>query len=187
MMKFFILVFACAICLGVSDGEIGGGRAQPPGSIPWWSINGGGGLREVSASHRLSSSVGQSIAGVATGADYTMHVGFWNRVVTRVGVEEIRIEHIPIAHSISQNYPNPFHATTTIRYGMPKSEPVRVEVFNIAGQSVRVLVNEAQSPGYKLLRWDGRDETGMKLGCGVYFYRITTPEYEATRKMLLLR
>lgn len=187
MMKFSILVLACAICLRVSDGEIGGERAQPPGFIPWWSINGGGELNEGTASYRLSSSVGQSIAGVATGANYIMHVGFWNRVVTHVGVEYTSLEQRPIAHSISQNYPNPFYGTTTIRYGLPKSEPVRVEVFNIAGQSVRVLANEVQSRGYKFLKWNGEDETGTKLGCGVYFYRITTPKYEATKKMLLLR
>ena len=92
-----------------------------------------------------------------------------------------------ISNVLLQNYPNPFHGTTTIRYGLPKSEPIRVEVFNIAGQSVRVLANVVQSPGYKLLKWNGEDETGMRLGCGVYFYRITTPEYEATKKMLLLR
>lgn len=186
-MKYCIFILVVMFSLQASAKPVEFGSSKSPGQIPWWSVNTGGNIHSGSGSYRLSSSVGQSIAGRAEGANYIIQVGFWNPGIIWVGVDEKPIEQIPRVHSISQNYPNPFHRATTIRYGIPKSEPVRVEVFNIAGQSVRVLVNGVESPGYKLVNWDGRDENGMDLGCGVYFYRITTPEFRATRKMLLLR
>jgi hypothetical protein len=186
-VRFFVLILLCTAWLTAASAETGWERTQVPDSIPWWSVNAGGSLHDGSGSYRLSSSVGQSVAGVAAGANYRVHVGFWNPALMVVGLREGGIVLIPKVHSIAQNYPNPFYGSTTIRYALPKSEPVRIEVFNITGQTVQVLVNDVEPAGYKLLTWDGKDEEGMELGCGVYFYRITTPAYEATRKMLLLR
>lgn len=186
-MKFGIFLLVFAFCLQAFSGPVELRRSKSPDMIPWWSVNGGGNVYSGSGSYRLSSSVGQSIAGRAEGASHIIQAGFWNPGIIFVGIEERIIQQIPRVHSISQNYPNPFHRSTTIRYAIPMPEPVRIEVFNITGQSVKVLVNRDESPGYKLTNWDGRDESGMELGCGVYFYRIMTPQFETTKKMLLLR
>lgn len=183
--SFFVLVVV--LSLAAFGSSIEQKSSTSPELIPWWSVNIGGNIYSGSGSYRLSSSVGQSVAGKAAGGNYIVHAGFWNPAITLVGIHEKVIDQIPKVHSISQNYPNPFHRATTICYGIPKAEPVRIEVFNIAGQSVRVLVDQEESPGYRVIGWDGRDESGVELGCGVYFYRITTPQFQATRKMLLLR
>lgn len=186
-MKVLTVIFVMLCVVQAHSFTIEGERSKQPELIPWWSVNAGGNVHAGSGSYRLSSSVGQAIAGKAEGANYIMHAGFWNPAIIVVGVEEGDVAVIPKVHSISQNYPNPFHRTTQIRYAIPKSERVRVEIFNITGQSVRVLVDREEVPGYKLVGWDGRDEDGLGLSCGVYFYRITTPEFRATKKMLLLR
>jgi hypothetical protein len=181
---FVLVVVVSLVAFGFSADQK---SDKSPELIPWWSVNIGGNIHSGSGNYRLSSSVGQSIAGEAAGGNYIMHAGFWNPAITLVGIQEKVIDQIPRVHSISQNYPNPFHRATTICYGIPKTERVKVEVFNVAGQSVRVLVDREESPGCRVIGWDGRDESGVELGCGVYFYRITTPEFQATKKMLRLR
>jgi len=186
-MRLCVIVIVGMLSLQVfgSQGELRDSKS--PELIPWWNVNAGGNICSGSGNYRLCSSVGQSIAGRAEGTNYTVQVGFWNPGIIFVGIHERSMEQIPRVHSISQNYPNPFYRSTILCYAIPKSEPVKIEVFNITGQSVRVLVDQHETPGYKSVRWDGRDESGGNLGCGTYFYRITTPEFEATKKMLLLR
>ncbi|MBI3005412.1 MAG: T9SS type A sorting domain-containing protein [Ignavibacteriales bacterium] len=88
---------------------------------------------------------------------------------------------IPTEFVLGQNYPNPFNPTTVITYGLPKSAMVRLEVFNIIGQRVAVLVEEEQGPGYH------RVVFGTKLPAGIYIYRFKADEFTEIRKMILVR
>jgi flagellar hook assembly protein FlgD len=94
---------------------------------------------------------------------------------------------LPQAFSLSQNYPNPFNPETVIRYALPEDCHVELTIHNILGQKVMTLVNESQSAGYKMSRWDGRDDKGNEIASGLYFYKIKTPKYSETKKMILLR
>jgi hypothetical protein len=96
-------------------------------------------------------------------------------------------ENIPVAYSLSQNYPNPFNPETNIVFNIPKSAQVKLEIFNILGQKVRTLVDQYLKAGQKEVDWDGRDDLGKEISSGMYFYRITTPEFSQTKKMVLLR
>ncbi len=89
---------------------------------------------------------------------------------------------IPKTYELFQNYPNPFNPTTTIRYGIPKTTHVLIEVYNILGQRVATLVNERKYPGYYFVKLDGRS-----LGSGLYFYRLKTDEFDQVKKMLLVK
>jgi hypothetical protein len=91
------------------------------------------------------------------------------------------------AFQLYQNYPNPFNPTTNIEFLLSKSGQVRIEVFNILGQKVRTLVDEHLRAGYKVVDWDGRDDSGKEASSGIYFYRIKTSEFSQTQKMVLLR
>jgi hypothetical protein len=89
---------------------------------------------------------------------------------------------IPRTFSLSQNYPNPFNPSSIIRYGLPYDAWVTLEVFNILGQRVSVLVNGQQKPGnYKVVF----ENPG--LGSGVYFYRLSAAGFSETRKMTIVR
>ncbi len=95
---------------------------------------------------------------------------------------------LPKQFELRQNYPNPFNPSTIIAYQLPLNSEVRLEVYNIAGQLVRTLVDrEQQSAGTYAIAWDGRDESGNLLASGVYVYRIETENWVNSKKMLLLR
>lgn len=100
---------------------------------------------------------------------------------TLTGVNDITPA-VPAQFELYQNYPNPFNPTTTIRYGLPKDERVRLEVYNVLGQRVRVLVDVNQKAGYHSVVF-----SGAALASGVYFYRITAGSFASTKKMLLLK
>ncbi|RMI25801.1 MAG: T9SS C-terminal target domain-containing protein, partial [Calditrichaeota bacterium] len=96
-------------------------------------------------------------------------------------------ESIPETFVLQQNFPNPFNPTTRIRFGLPVSGRVRLEVFNILGQRVATLLNASRSPGYHVVEFHGE-----QLPSGVYFYRIEvtihgTRRFQAVRRMLLVR
>jgi hypothetical protein len=88
----------------------------------------------------------------------------------------------PKEFSLTQNFPNPFNPSTTIRYGLPNRSHVTLSVFNTLGQSVSTLVNGEQEAGYHEVKFDGSG-----LSSGVYFYRIGTGSFVQTRKFLLLK
>ena len=94
---------------------------------------------------------------------------------------------LPQNFHLSQNYPNPFNASTQIRYTLSQDAHVRLEIFNVLGQRVKVLVDEFQTAGYRQILWDGRNERGDQVSSGVYLYRIDAGDYNEVRKMSLLK
>jgi len=96
-------------------------------------------------------------------------------------------EEVPEEFALWPNYPNPFNPETNIRYAIADETEVKLEVINLAGQVVRVLVDEIQSPGYYVVKWDGRDTAGRAVSAGVYLYRLRAGRFRQTRKMILIR
>jgi endoglucanase len=88
--------------------------------------------------------------------------------------------------SLEQNYPNPFNPETTIRYRLSEHRRVEVAVYNAKGQKVRSLVSGDQPPGRHSVVWDGRDDSGLRLSSGIYFYRMKASGFNQIRKMVLL-
>ncbi|HWO57957.1 MAG TPA: HYR domain-containing protein, partial [bacterium] len=85
------------------------------------------------------------------------------------------------------NSPNPFNAGTVIQYALPEDGSVRLEIFNILGQSMGVLVNEFQAAGPHSVSWDGRDVSGAQVPSGIYLYRLQAGAEMTTRKMVLMK
>lgn len=104
-----------------------------------------------------------------------------------VNVEEKERETISEEYGLSQNYPNPFNPITSIRFSLPKEERVRIAIYNILGQRVRLLANEAFAAGSHAVAWDGRDDGGHLLASGVYIYEFRAGEFVERKKMTLLR
>ena len=88
----------------------------------------------------------------------------------------------PVSFALQQNYPNPFNPATTIQYSLAKPEQVKLVVYNLQGQRVRMLVNARQNAGSYVIAFDGRDLAG-----GVYFYQLQAGGFFAQKRMLLLR
>jgi hypothetical protein len=83
---------------------------------------------------------------------------------------------------LDQNYPNPFNPTTRIRYSLPEQSSVRLDVFNMLGQRVAVLVNEHKSTGSHTVSFDASG-----LSSGMYFYRLQTDSQTLARQMMLIK
>lgn len=94
---------------------------------------------------------------------------------------------LPTEFELSQNYPNPFNPTTTISFSLPAAGNVSLEVFNVLGQKVRTLVDGDMTAGLHSVEWDGRNEGGVGVSSGVYFYRIATDNNVETKKMMMLK
>jgi hypothetical protein len=89
---------------------------------------------------------------------------------------------------LDNNYPNPFNPTTSIRYGIKEQSNVSLKIYNVAGQLVRTLVNEAKKPaGTYSVTWDGRSNSGSAVSSGVYFYKLVSQNFTQTKKMVLLK
>ncbi|MFH1861269.1 MAG: right-handed parallel beta-helix repeat-containing protein, partial [bacterium] len=97
-------------------------------------------------------------------------------------------EPLPDAYSLWQNVPNPFNPSTRIGFVLPEDALVNLEVFDLAGRRVGVLVNGWRSPGYHGFVFDG-----SSLAAGVYFYSLTATslssqvKFVAVKKMLLVK
>jgi hypothetical protein len=94
---------------------------------------------------------------------------------------------LPKEFSLSQSYPNPFNPSCVIAYALPADCHVTLNVYNMLGQKVRVLVDEHQSAGHKSATWDGKDADGRELSTGIYFYRIEAGDFEQSKKMVFIK
>lgn len=93
----------------------------------------------------------------------------------------------PGGYSLAQNYPNPFNPTTTIEFTLAKSSHVRLVVFNVLGQQVRILADQHFGAGTHDVDWDGADSEGNRVPSGIYYYRIETCDYSQTKEMILVK
>ena len=92
-----------------------------------------------------------------------------------------------VADGLDPNYPNPFNASTQITYRLATPGPVRLEIYNVLGQSVHTLVDEFQAAGSYRVHWDARDQWGVPVATGVYLSRLHYPGGVQTRQLLLLK
>ena len=89
---------------------------------------------------------------------------------------------VPKKFEVSQNFPNPFNPVTKINYELPNDSKVSIKVFDMLGREVATLLDEFKTAGYHTVDFDG-----SSLSSGMYFYRIKTNEFEAIKKMLLIK
>lgn len=89
---------------------------------------------------------------------------------------------LPTQFSLNQNYPNPFNPTTTFSFELPVRSFITFEIFNIAGQKIKTLAKRDFDAGIHQLIWDAADYSS-----GIYLYRIKSDQYNATKKMILLK
>lgn len=101
------------------------------------------------------------------------------------GVREIASA-MPKQFSLQQNYPNPFNSTTVIRFTLPRTERVKVAIYDIMGREVINLLNAVKTTGTYEVRWNGKNNSGMKVSSGIYFYRMETSQGVIAKKMTLL-
>ena len=96
-------------------------------------------------------------------------------------------KYLPKNFSLYQNYPNPFNPSTTIEYEINVFASVELKIYDSLGALVKTLVNQKQDRGKYNVNWDGKDERGILLSTGVYFYELKLDNSMITKKMILLK
>ena len=150
------------------------------------SVLGGGGGRVADEEMIVQFTLGQNLVAAATGEDLSIQWGYWLWPGSYTGVDSDTPKYI---FELRQNFPNPFNPVTRIPYTIGGEKPTYVSlvIYDVRGSMVCQLVSEVKSPGQYTALWDGHNQSGRKAVSGIYFCRIQTSTFEATKKLVLLR
>jgi hypothetical protein len=96
-------------------------------------------------------------------------------------------ELLPDHYYLSPNYPNPFNASTMIKFGLPIAGHVELSIYNILGKKVITLLDQDYQAGNHGVIWNGQNATGQPVSSGIYFFRLKSGEFIQIRKLLLLK
>ncbi len=94
---------------------------------------------------------------------------------------------IPTEYYLYQNYPNPFNASTKIQYGLPERSEVKIYIYNILGQQVKMFELGEINAGRHEVLWEGKNNSDNTVASGIYFYRFVTPKYTQVKKLVLIK
>jgi hypothetical protein len=148
------------------------------------------GLADVDRDGKLELLIERNVSinsGGWSGGDYasiSIQVYSTNLSVTSVSNSS---QATPNQFQLEQNYPNPFNPSTRIQYRLSERANVQIQIYNLAGQLVKTLLDETKEPGSYSLDWDGKTDNGYRAGSGTYFYRVQLAGHAQTKKMLILR
>lgn len=167
------------------------GTRLPEGWQVAYAVNEEGQLRIAMAGTKPLADAGEvaRIALELTNEDAQVSVSAEGNI-NEQGVEflgEIAAREIPTEFQLGSNYPNPFNPTTTFTYSLPENGKVMIQIFDITGRQVRVLVNEEKDAGVYKVQWDGRNEAGMQVASGMYLYQMRSGSFVDAKKMMLVK
>jgi hypothetical protein len=94
---------------------------------------------------------------------------------------------VPEQFALLQNYPNPFNPVTTIQFIIPATGKVEIKIYNLNGSLVRELFTGEKDSGEYSYQWDGKDDRGITIASGVYFYSVQFNNSQLTKKMIYLK
>ncbi len=105
-----------------------------------------------------------------------------------VGPIGIDTKALPKAFALSQNYPNPARAATNISFGLPVATGnVNLRIYDLAGREIKTFELGSCAAGIKTIPWNLTDDAGRNVPAGVYLYRLDTPTFSATKRMVVVR
>ena len=113
--------------------------------------------------------------------NFTYKNVFYNPASPPIGIQKIGKD-VPEKYNLSQNYPNPFNPATVFNYQLTKTTNVRLIIYDMLGREVTRLVDEKQDAGTYKAEWDA-----SRYNSGTYFYKLQTPEFSETKKMVLVK
>ncbi|MFZ2324732.1 MAG: T9SS type A sorting domain-containing protein [Ignavibacteriaceae bacterium] len=89
---------------------------------------------------------------------------------------------MPTTYDLSQNFPNPFNPSTTIKYQLPQDGLVTLKIYDILGSEIATLVNEEKPAGKYEVNFNA-----SQLASGIYIYKIQAGNFISSKKMILLK
>jgi len=94
---------------------------------------------------------------------------------------------IPKKFALKPAYPNPFNASTTIRFDLPEQSQVEIAVFDLTGKEVWRTTKTNYPAGSHSIIWNGVNRSGQLVGTGMYIFRLNSPKYRAVQKVVLMK
>ena len=94
---------------------------------------------------------------------------------------------VPLMYELHEAYPNPFNPSTTVEYGLPVPNHVKIGVYNLVGQKVKTLVDADMPMGVHRVKWDATDDFGNQVPSGVYLIRMESSHYVGVKKVTLMK
>jgi hypothetical protein len=164
-------------------------KLMPKGNYLFAATSGGVFLTGDDGAHWSNVSTGLSdlyvyaLAVTTTDIYAGTHKSIWRRSLSDFSVNAVdeKPATVPQEIQLSQNYPNPFSAITTISYSLPESQVATLKVYNSLGEEVATLMNGSQSAGAHAVSLSAYD-----LQNGIYFYRLTAGKFSQSGKMVIL-
>ena len=188
-----VWIFQISQNLTVADGAIVtlSGGAQPANIF--WQI--AGETTIGTTAHFKGIILCQTLISLNTGAALTGRLlaqtavtSDANNVVESINITKVIEGEIPLGSTLISNFPNPFNPETCIAYYLQQAGYVTIEVFNVKGQKISILVDGYEEAGYYITTWDGKDEYNTSVAGGIYFYTMKVSGlYASTKKMILLK
>ncbi len=121
----------------------------------------------------------------STRLEYVTRILDDSDLIGTAGVDDVEIGRV---NRLSQNSPNPFNPSTSIRYTVGKDGArVRMHIYDVAGRCIATVLDETGQAGVHAVHWNGRDHDGRPVASGIYFCRLSVDAWSATRKMVLLK
>lgn len=120
----------------------------------------------------------QSVNNIYNGSEFASEQSFTTGEITSTDP----FSTIPRSVTLSQNYPNPFNPATTIQFGLPAQDRVKLTVYDVTGREVARLIDSNFNAGYHTVSFDA-----SRLASGIYFYRLITGSSVKTRSMTLIK
>lgn len=144
---------------------------------------------EVEASNDLEDRFAFTDNDVQVGESYYYQIveidNFGDRMMH--GPVGVTVGGVPNEYYLYNAYPNPFNPNTQIRFSLPETNLVKLDIFNTMGQKVKTLVSEIKSAGLYVVNWDGTDDSGKNVAGGTYIYRLTCGAFEASKTITFLK
>ncbi len=142
-------------------------------------------VNEVSFSEQVDdSSWGRYPDGLGSFGRMTPTFNSTNQILTHI---DEHFSALPDVFILSQNFPNPFNPSTTLRYHLPESEIVTLIIYDIQGRVMKSVDTGTQQNGWHQFTWDGLDDSGAQISTGVYLARVQAGSHADVVKMIFLK
>ncbi len=114
---------------------------------------------------------------MSSGIVQNMHENIQNKSILQIPNDVI----------LFPNVPNPFNPITQIKFGLPNSQKVQIDVYSLNGKKIKTLLNNNMNAGYHTIIWNGTDSNGGKVSSGVYLYKLRSGNKIFTKKMIFAK
>ncbi len=153
------------------------------------SVVANGATAAAGGNRKLLGTVGQAAVGISSGTNRMVCHGFWCFGGSRV----VSVDDLPPAQTFPEHlafgrgFPNPSREGVRFAVDLPQAGFVDLRVIDVQGRLVRVIENQRLEPGFLTLVWDGSDESGSRVGAGVYFARLVVQGHLVGQRRIVIR